>query len=187
MKDDAYTLLSFVGDLRRATRDGGGEKELIARLRPLVQRLAASGTWRDPRQYEVNAEQGFGAHLLHEEPDHSLAVFAVSWLPGRGTPPHDHGVWAIVVGVDGAETNVFWERTDDRSRPGHAELRRIGEKVFQAGDVIAMPTGTIHSVSNQSHQVTLSLHVYGKHINFTQRSQFDPDEHTEKPFILKID
>ena len=66
-------------------------------------------------------------------------------------------------------------------------LSKIGEKVFQAGDVIAMPTGTIHSVINESDQVTLSLHVYGKHINFTQRSQFDLDGHTEKPFVVQID
>ena len=187
MKDDAYTLARFAGDLRRVTLYGGSERELISRLRPLVQRFAGSGTWREPRQYEVDPEQGFGVHQLHEEPDHSLAVFAVSWLPGRGTPPHDHGTWAIVVGVDGPETNVFWERTDDRSRPGHAELRKLGEKIFHPGDVIAMPTGTIHSVINESDRVTLSLHVYGKHINFTQRSRFDPNEQTEEPFILKID
>jgi predicted metal-dependent enzyme (double-stranded beta helix superfamily) len=187
MKDDAYTLERFVGDLRRIAGDGQSEKELLARLRPLAQRFAGSGTWRDPHLYEVNQEQGFGVHLLHEEPDHSLAVFAISWLPGRGTPPHDHGVWGIVVGVDGSEKNVFWERTDDRSRPGYAELRKIGEKSFAAGEVVAMPTGTIHNVSNESGQVTLSLHVYGKHINFTQRSQFDPEQRTEKPIILAID
>jgi hypothetical protein len=26
----------------------------------------------------------------------------VSWLPGRGTPPHDHGTWAVVAG------GFFW-------------------------------------------------------------------------------
>jgi predicted metal-dependent enzyme (double-stranded beta helix superfamily) len=96
-------------------------------------------------------------------------------------------VWAIVVGVDGPEKNVFWERTDDRSRPGYAELRKVGEKVFAAGEVVAMPTGMIHSVSNESDRISLSLHVYGKHVNFTQRSQFDPEQRTEKPFIVKLD
>lgn len=187
MKVDAYTLERFVGDLRRITGERQSEKELLARLRPLAQRFAGSGTWRDPHLYEVNQEQGFGVHLLHEEHDHTLAIFAISWLPGRGTPPHDHGVWGIVVGVDGSEKNVFWERTDDRSRPGYAELRKIGEKSFAAGEVVAMPTGTIHNVSNESGQVTLSLHVYGKHINFTQRSQFDPEQRTEKPIVLAID
>ena len=187
MKDDAYTLTRFVGDMRRITRASQNERDLIAELRPLVQRFALSGTWIEARHYEVDPGQGFGVHLLHEEPDHSLAVFAASWLPGRGTPPHDHGVWGIVVGVDGPEKNVFWERTDDRSRAGHAELRKVGEKVFDRGEIIAMPSGTIHSVSNESVQVTLSLHVYGRHINHTNRSQFDPEQRTEKPFLLKID
>jgi hypothetical protein len=49
-----------------------------------------------------------------------------------------------------------------------------------------MPAGTIHSVRNESTQITLSLHVYGKHINFTQRSQFDPDRRMHTPFIVKL-
>ena len=32
-----------------------------------------------------------------------------------------------------------------------------------------------------------SLHTYGKHINFTGRSQFDPDAGTEEPFVVVID
>jgi predicted metal-dependent enzyme (double-stranded beta helix superfamily) len=82
---------------------------------------------------------------------------------------------------------VFFERIDDRSRPGYAELRPIGERVLDPGDVLAMPSGTIHSVINDSERVTLSLHVYSKHINFTRRSQFDLAQHAEKPFIVKIE
>jgi predicted metal-dependent enzyme (double-stranded beta helix superfamily) len=187
MKHVAYTLERLIEDMRRVTAEGASEHETIAALRPLVRQCALSGSWREPRLYQANAEQGFGAHLLHEEPDHSLAVFAASWLPGRGAPPHDHGAWAIVVGVDGSERNVFYERTDDRSRPGYAELRPIGEQVLGPGEVVAMPSGTIHSVSNDSERVTLSLHVYGKHINFTRRSQFDLAQHAEKPFIVKLE
>lgn len=187
MKQVAYTLERLIQDMRRITAAGGSEHETIAALRPLVREFALSGRWREPRHYQADPEQGFGAHLLHEEPDHSLAVLAASWLPGRGTPPHDHGVWAIVVGVDGSERNVFFERTDDRSRPGYAELRPIGEQVLGPGEVLAMPSGTIHSVTNDSERVSLSLHVYGKHINFTRRSQFDLEQHAEKPFIVKLE
>jgi predicted metal-dependent enzyme (double-stranded beta helix superfamily) len=185
MNDSAYTLQEFVDDLHRLRRQDADEQHVLAAVAPLAQRLAASRTWLEPRHYETDAAQGFGAHLLHEERDHSLAVFAASWLPARGTPPHDHGTWAIVVGVDGPESNVFWKRMDDGSAPGHAELRRTGERLLQPGDVLAMPTGTIHSVRNESAQVTVSLHVYGRHINFTQRSQFDPERRTHTPFIVK--
>ena len=85
-----------------------------------------------------------------------------------------------------AQATPYWERTDDRSRPGHAEPRRIGEKEFSPGKVVAMPVGTIHRVSNDSAQVTLSLHAYGKHINFAGRSQFVPEQRTEKPFVVKV-
>ena len=186
MKRATYTLARLIGDMRHLTADRASEHETIAALRPLVRQFALSGLWRESRHYQADPEQGFGAHLLHEEPDHSLAVFAASWLPGRGAPPHDHGVWAIVVGVDGTERNVFFERTDDRSRPGYAELRSIGEQVLGPGDVLAMPSGTIHSVRNDADRVTLSLHVYGKHINFTRRSQFDLQQRVEKPFIVKL-
>jgi predicted metal-dependent enzyme (double-stranded beta helix superfamily) len=187
MKDATYTLERLIEDMRRITADSPSEHETIAAVRPLVRQFALSGMGHEPRLYQANPEQGFGAHLLHEEPDHSLAVFVASWLPRRGAPPHDHGVWAIVVGVDGSERNVFYERTDDRSRPGYAELRRIGEQVLGPGEVLAMPSGTIHSVSNDSDRVTLSLHVYGKHINFTRRSQFDLEQRAEKPFIVKLE
>jgi hypothetical protein len=82
--------------------------------------------------------------------------------------------------------NGFFERIDDRSRPGHAQLKKIGEKVFGEGEVCAMPSGAIHIVWNETDKVTLSLHIYGKHINFTGRSQFDPEKQTETPFVLKL-
>jgi predicted metal-dependent enzyme (double-stranded beta helix superfamily) len=186
MKHPVYTLDHFIDDMRHAAADAKGEQDAIAAIRPLVRRFALSGSWRDPRHYHVDPQQGFGAHLLHEEPDHRLSVFAASWLPGRGAPPHDHGTWAIVVGVEGSERNVFFERTDNRSRPGYAELRQLGEQTLGPGDVLAMPAGAIHSVTNDSDRVTLSLHVYGKHVNFTQRSQFDPERRIEKPFIVNV-
>jgi len=186
MKRVAYTLDDLIADMRDITSETADEHETIAALRPLVHRLALSEQWRDPRYYQADAEQGFGAQLLHEEQDHALAVLVASWMPGRGAPPHDHGVWAIVAGVDGSERNTFFERIDDRSRPGYAELRAIGQQVLGPGDVLAMPSGTIHSVRNDSDRVAVSLHVYGKHINFTRRSQFDLERRTEKPFMVKV-
>ncbi len=111
---------------------------------------------------------------------------ALSWLPKRGTPPHDHGTWAVVAGIDGPERNEFYERTDDRTRLGYADLKKVGEKVCDASDVVALPQGMIHSVWNETDRVTLSLHIYGKHINHTGRSQFDLDKQTETPFIVKM-
>jgi hypothetical protein len=37
---------------------------------------------------------------------------------------------------------------------------------------------------NESESVTVSLHVYGTHVNHTTRSRFDPDTHTESEFLI---
>jgi len=187
MDTSAYSIPQLVEDLREIRAQAKDEREIMNRVRPLARRAAlAKDAWLKPQMYQADAEQGFGVHLLHEEPDHTLAVFAVSWLPGRGTPPHDHGTWAVVAGVDGPELNKFFERTDDRSRPGHAQLKQTGAKTFGTGDVVAMPSGAVHVVWNESDAVSVSLHIYGKHVNFTQRSQFDPDKQTETPFVVTV-
>jgi predicted metal-dependent enzyme (double-stranded beta helix superfamily) len=181
----AYDLARFVGDLRTITAETSDPREIIGRVRGLARDLALAKTWLRPEHYRCDAEQGFGVHLLHEEPDHRLAVFAAAWLPGRGAPPHNHGTWAVVAGVDGPETNVFWKRVDDGARPGYAEIVKQGEKVFDAGEVVSFLPDSIHSVVNETGAVTVSLHVYGMHINHTTRSQFDPDTRIERPFKVK--
>jgi predicted metal-dependent enzyme (double-stranded beta helix superfamily) len=93
----------------------------------------------------------------------------------------------VVAGVEGPERNTFFERVDDRSRQGYAELRKTGEKVLGIGEVLAMPTGTIHSVRNDTDAVTLSLHIYGRDLNTTGRSQFDLDKRTEAPFFVTVE
>jgi predicted metal-dependent enzyme (double-stranded beta helix superfamily) len=188
MNTETYSISQLADDVEKVCRQHTDERDVISAVRPLLRRAAlASASWLDQGLYAADAEQGFGVHLLHEKPDHTQAIFVVSWLPQRGAPPHDHGTWAVIAGVDGPEKNEFFERIDDRSRAGHAELRKIGEKVCAVGDVIAMPKGTIHSVVNESDATSLSLHVYGKHVNHTGRSQFDVEKQTETSFVVKLE
>jgi predicted metal-dependent enzyme (double-stranded beta helix superfamily) len=183
----AYTLARFIDDLRRISREHQDPRDIIGAVRPLARDLALARTWLEPHHYRTDATQGFGAHLLHEEPDHTLAVMAAAWLPGRGAPPHNHGTWAVVAGVDGDEANTFWKRLDDGSRPGHADIARQGVVVFGPGEVVSFLPDSIHSVHNGGDRVTVSLHIYGKHLNYTGRSQFDPEKKTETPFLLRFD
>ncbi len=184
---EPYTLDRYVEDLRRITRETDNEDEIISRVGPLAQRLAIEKNWLQQKHYETDAEQGFGAYLLHEEPDHALAVFVVNWLPDRGAPPHDHGTWAVVAGVEGIEHNIRYRRLDDGSRPGYAELEVKHDFNADAGELICMKTGGIHSVRNETDRVTLSLHTYGKHVNYTNRSQFDPETKEKKDFIVRVE
>jgi predicted metal-dependent enzyme (double-stranded beta helix superfamily) len=183
----ADPLTAFVAALRHAHAHASDEAAMLREAQAAASALAArKSEWLTEDMCRPDVEQGFGLHLLHEEADHALATFVVSWLPRRGTTPHDHGTWAVVTGLRGAERNALWRRMDARDRPGYAEVTRIGDKVFGEDELLVMPAGVIHSVLNDTDEVTVSLHVYGHHVNHTQRSQFDPETRTETPYKVRV-
>lgn len=184
---DSYSLDQYYSDLRTIAAEASDEDEIIRRVGPLAQRVVADKSWLEPKHYQSNQEQGFGVHLLHEEPDHSLAVVLVNWLPGRGTPPHDHGTWAVVAGIEGVERNVRYNRLDDNSRTEFAELEVKHDFDANEGELVCMKTGGIHRVTNETDRMTLSLHTYGRHINHTNRSQFDLETNERKAFVVRVD
>ncbi len=183
---EQYSIAQYVDDLRRITAQTGNENELFNQIGPLAKRLASEDNWIEDRFYEPDEETGFSAFLLHEEKDHSLAVFAASWTPGMGVGPHDHGTWAVVVGVEGVERNIRYKRLDDRSNPDYVELEVKEESEAGPGDLVCIKNGGIHAVRNNSDKVTISLHTYGTHINHTIRSQYDVEARTAKEFKVDI-
>ncbi|TWC35691.1 putative metal-dependent enzyme (double-stranded beta helix superfamily) [Pseudomonas sp. SJZ079] len=185
MAADEYGLEAFVSDVRRIMSQPLDEPSVLAQVAPLARRAALASGWRSEVNYLADPQLGFGTTLLHAEADHSLFVVADCWLAGRGVNAHDHGTWAVVVGVDGREKNIHWQRVDDGTQAGYAELRKVREETLAEGDVLTMPTGAIHSVLNETANTTLSFHVYGRHLNHTGRSQFDPEQKVEKPFIIE--
>ena len=188
MTETDYSVQEYVEDLKRITAEETDEKAIFKRLAPLAQKLAATPGWVTDTYRQCDEEQGFGVHVLHEEDDHANAVFVVSWLPNRGTPPsHDHGTWAVVASIEGKEKETMWRRNDDDAKPGYADLEQGTEAIMTAGKVSCMLSGDIHTVWNVSDDISLSLHTYGKHVNFTDRSQFDPEAKSAEPFLLTVE
>ena len=183
---EQYTIAQYAADLRRITAATDDEGEIFDQVGPLAQRLAGEDNWIEERFFSPDPETGFSAFLLHEEDDHSLTVLAASWIPGMGVGPHDHGTWAVVVGVQGTERNIRYKRMDDRSQADHAELRTKEESLAGPGDVVCIRNGGIHSVRNDSDEVTLSLHTYGYHVNYTTRYQYDLETGTVAEFKVDV-
>lgn len=162
------------------------ENHIIAAVKPLAkQAIENHNTWFEERFYEVDEAQGFGSHLIYENKDHTLAVIITAWPKGRETPPHDHDTWAVIGSIKGVEQNTLWERHDDRSNPNYADISRAKAQRCQLGDIISMRSHEIHSVMNPEDNVSVSLHIYGKHFNHTNRYQFDPITKIAKPFIVR--
>jgi len=182
----SYTLDQYVRDLRAITTRETDPVKITDLVAPLAKKFAQSPELRRPEYRECDDEQGFGVHLLHEELNHDLAVFLISWLPDRGTTPHNHKTWAVVVGIEGQEQEMSYDRLDDGAKPGYADLKRSGEQVMTAGDIARCYPEHIHTVRNVGKDISMSLHTYGRHINYTGRSEFDIEHKREKPYVIKV-
>ena len=181
-----YSIAEYVSDVRDILNQESDPSVFTDSIKPLTLRLAASKAMEDPAYRVCDETQGFGVHLLHEEENHELGVFVFSWLPDRGTPPHNHETWAVVAVVEGEEYETHFERKDDGSKAGYAELEQTGKQIMRVGDVSVCMPQDIHSVWNKGSTPSISLHTYGKHINFTGRSYFDPDKNTEIPYQVTV-
>ena len=185
MCDTGYSIRDLIEDLRDLKRQGLDDDAMVRAAPDLVKRLVLmKHNWLRPSMCAPNPAGGSsaGTYRLHEEPDHSLALFVVTWLPGDETPPHDHGTWAVIAGLEGHETNHWWRREDDGSKPGYAKVARAGHDRVDPSRILALPRSAIHSLHNDSDALSVTLHLYGVNVDFTERWKYDPAGHTIAPY-----
>jgi predicted metal-dependent enzyme (double-stranded beta helix superfamily) len=174
----AYPLAHFVGDLEFVLAAAGSEDDVLAAVGPLAQKFAAEMARPAAADFTWQEKYGMGDLELYQAPDDGLLIVLGAWQPGHGVPPHDHGTWTVVVGLDGEEHNTLWRRRDDGSRPGHAEIDKLETTRLGPGQVLAMTSEDIHSVDNSGAEVSYTLHVYGRNLETSGRRQYDPDAQT---------
>ena len=79
-----------------------------------------------------------------------VELWLLSWLPGQGTGPHDHG------GAAGAFTVLLGELAEDYRYPS-GPIRHLGHTV---GNAIGFGAGRAHDLGNAGTSPTASVHAY---------------------------
>ncbi|MFJ4651193.1 cysteine dioxygenase [Nocardia sp. NPDC088792] len=79
-----------------------------------------------------------------------VEVWLLSWAPGQGTEPHDHG------GASGAYTVTIGELDEEFRQPG-APVRQQRRR---AGDTVAFGPDRAHRLRNNSIQPAATVHAY---------------------------
>ena len=93
--------------------------------------------------------------------DDQLTLELDEFPKGKFIPPHDHGVWEALVLCRGSLRHTTYERVDDRSVDGHAELKAVEEMVMKAGDIaMVVPPSDIHSFEAMT-EGTFALSIVG--------------------------
>ena len=109
----------------------------------------------------------YARYLVHRDSQHRFVVVAMVWGPGQRTPVHDHGTWGIIGMLQGHIAAWTYQRQDDGSQEGYAELEESGYLEAGPGTVLPVvfpPDDEIHRLQNPGDQVAIGLHVYGKAI-----------------------
>jgi len=107
--------------------------------------LEASKHWPDCVPAEGRAEN----LLFYEDPVYGFAINGLTKgdaRQGRGARIHDHAHIYTLYGVlDGHERVVRYDRLDDRSKPGYAEIREASDVLVGPGEIDLVKPYEIHT------------------------------------------
>jgi len=139
----AYTLKEFCADCHKAISEdrgpGGREK-----VRQLLEKLL------DNKEFvaeHCGPDAKVGIHTLYHDPETDFHVLAHINAKSRKSPPHDHGPsWAVYGQAVGHTDMTVWRRTDDRSKPGYAEVEPDRTYRLTPGKAGKFDIGDIHQI-----------------------------------------
>ena len=110
-----------------------------------------------------------------------LTIINVIWKPHMTVLPHNHEMWAIIGVYSGREDNIFWRRIKDDTK---GRVEAAGAQALCRGDVVPLGKDIVHSVTNPIMKLTGAIHVYGGDFFDIERSEWDPESLSERPYDM---
>ncbi len=172
----SYRLHRFLTELddivNQAEMTQQAETEYLPMLRRLIRKLLLNVYWISQEIPTPSSETE--VKLLYDEPGYPLTLQTEIMLPGTRTTIHNHGTWGVVATLQGQQKNTFWKVVPTTKYP--QDIEKIGQQVFQTGDIISFTTEAIHCVEAIGNEPTVTLNLYGD-TNASKRFKFDPETH----------
>jgi predicted metal-dependent enzyme (double-stranded beta helix superfamily) len=166
-----FDLDRFIADCRAAVAEDASHKavrEIVARA------VAAPGD-----VLKALGEPRFaGVEALYRGDD--VTILNVVWAPLMTILPHDHRTWAVIGVYGGREDNMYWRRVGGET--GGTRIEAAGARSLCVGDAEPLGRDIIHSVTNPITRLTGAIHVYRGDFIAAERSEWDPETLTERPY-----
>src|SRR3954465_14163177 len=135
----------FISDLRAIWAAQPDLQRRMETAKPLLEKFvkddalkAHSASWP--------STEGHKNLLLYVDREHDFVINAVVRMPGRTGSVHDHAdAWVLYGLLDGTESLERYDRIDDGSRPGYAEVQLASVTTGTQGKVDLVPPRAIHA------------------------------------------
>ena len=177
-----------VDRVRLIEQQHGVNYEALGKIRNELIELTRDKELFPRSSFPINDDGGSAVYRISEDSDHRYALYASVGAAGKSVPPHNHTTWAVIVGVYGDELNRFYERTDDSSKEGYADLKETGSFVVQHGNGVVFLPDDIHAISTDDSEPTVHLHMYGLALDHLhERLVFNQAGKTVKTMSIRAD
>ena len=136
---------NFIGDLRAVWTANPDNESRMTKAKPLLERFVMEPSLK---AHSANwpSTEGHKNLLLYVDPDHDFVINAVVRVPGRTGSVHDHAdCWVLYGLLDGTESLERYDRLDDGSKPGYAEVKLASVTTGSQGKVDLVPPRNIHA------------------------------------------
>ena len=138
-------LDKFIGELRAIWSANADNQSRMQKAKPALERLVMEPTLK---AHSANwpSTEGHKNLLLYVDADYDFVINAVVRVPGRKGSIHDHAdAWVLYGLLDGTESLERYDRVDDGSRPGYAEVKLASVTTGTQGKVDLVPPRAIHA------------------------------------------
>ena len=193
-QEPAYTVEQLAADVEAIVAREREHAQIVPAVEPLLARLLTAQTL--PEQYCRPAEgrvatehQDFTVYRLYRGPKDCFNIMVAIWPSGGSSGVHDHaGEWVVEGVYHNKLHTIRYKRTDNKSQPGHAELRESIALDLHPGDVahVLSPNEEIHDFINPTQTPTVSVHIYGGDISTEALNYFNPQAKTVEQVTHEI-
>jgi 3-mercaptopropionate dioxygenase len=135
----------FIADLRTIWAVQPDDQRRMEAAKPLLARLVLDPTLK-AHSASWPSTEGRKNLLLYVDPDHHFVINGVVRVPGRTGSVHDHAdAWVLYGVLDGSESLERFDRVDDGSRSGYAEVKLASVTTGTQGKVDLVAPHAIHA------------------------------------------
>jgi predicted metal-dependent enzyme (double-stranded beta helix superfamily) len=179
MPDEPNTVFNlFIAAARALFHEETDAARRWAKLGPLLRALLADPETQKRSKGWPACAQGERAQnlLFYEDPDFGFVINGLIKNPRVRTQIHDHAHnWTLYGVLDGRETIERYERLDDGSKPGYAEIRRTGNFAVGPGDADLVAPWQIHA-EESGNERTVAIIVRAEKPGGFLQGRYDPEK-----------